>query len=1082
MLFKKTSVAVLCALAISFIALPLQARSFRGRVLDNKSQPVPGAVVMMGGTGTLTGADGSFEMDIPDEGGTIEVSCLGYVTKRVSVTASRDNLVIHISEDALQLEETVVVGYGTTKKINLTGAVSTVEAEQLENRTSNTLTHMLQGSVPGLMVTTWSGQPDDKPTMNIRGYASINSGNVEPLVLVDGIEADMGQVNPDDVQTISVIKDASSSAIYGARAAYGAILITTKSGSSGKPRVHYSGNVGISRPTTRTDYIRTGYDHVTIVDLFYNNMNGTNYTKYTEKDMAELLARRNDLVENPDRPWEIQEVRDGKLSYIYYCNTDWYHEMFVDNSPTTQHNISLSGGDDKIQYYLSGGYKHRQGTYKVRPEQYNRYNLRAKMNVNVNKWLSISDNMSFFASDYDYPGNATPSYDWSYASVHGLSSFPLKNKDGTWVYSTVLSSVNLTNGCHIDLGQDTKVNWRYTNNFTNTAEASFHPIEGLDIRADFTYRMDWTYSRSRWTNMQYSKFPGEIKDETTGRFANHLEEWRSRTRYLSTNVYASYQKTFAQHHNFKAVFGYNYEEEGYGELYTDGWNLSSQYLSAYALMPGTDGTLKDKQSEYAIAGFFGRINYDYKGKYLLEISGREDGTSRFPAQSRWGFFPSASVGWKFTDERFMDSVRDVLNYGKIRFSYGWLGNQTVANYMFARTMKVDSSGHLFESDSSKPKAGRASDPLGDNLTWEVAKHYNLGLDLGLFDNRLSFSGEGYFRDTEGMITGALVLPSAYGANAPQENSANLRTKGIELSLTWKDSFLLAGQPFNYSIGATYNDYVTDITKYSGNEMKLLKGLYEGKRIGDIWGYRTDGLFQSDEEALAYTTDVNCNKMADNLPDGWKAGDLKFLDLSGPDGEPDGIINAGMNSLDDHGDLDLIGNSEPRYQYGFTLAAGWYGFDFSAFFQGIGRMDWYPPSDNRNFWYCYARAGSTWIPQNFMDDVWTTENPDAYFPRPAAGDGKMLGYLKVTNDRYLQNIGYLRLKNLTFGYTLPAKVVRKLSLNSVRVYFSAENLCYWSPLKKHDQYIDPENAMAEGSSWLYYYPWQKTFSLGIDIDF
>ena len=1074
---NKKCMAVLLALAVLFVAIPLQARNFRGRVLDGKSQPVPGAVVMFGGAGAVTGADGSFEIDLPAQGATVEVSCLGYLSQKVEIT--RDNAVIYLSEDALQLEGTVVVGYGTMKKINLTGAISTVEADQLENRTANTLTHMLQGSVPGLMVTTWSGQPDDKPTLNIRGYTSINSTDAQPLVLVDGIEADMSQVNPDDVQTISVIKDASSSAIYGARAAYGVILITTKSGAgeAGKVKVHYSGNVGIMRPTTSTDYIRTGYDHVSIVDLFYRNMNGTNYTSYTEKDMEELYARRNDLVENPERPWEIQEVRDGRLSYIYYCNTDWYHEMFVDNSPVTQHNVSVSGGDAKIQYYLSGGYKHRQGTYKVRPEQYNRYNIRAKVNVNVNKWLSISNNMSYFASDYNYPGNATPSNNWSYASVHGLSSFPLKNQDGTWVYSTVLSTRNLTNGCHIDLCQDTKVNWKYSNNFTNTAGVSIHPIEGFDLRADLTYRMDWTYQRNRWTNMQFSKYPGELIDETSGRFSNHLEEWRSRTRYLAANVYASYQKSFAGKHNLKALAGFNYEEEGYGELYTDGLNLSSTYLSAYALMPTSQGTLKDKQNEYAIAGWFARVNYDYRERYLLEISGRLDGTSRFPAQSRWGFFPSASVGWKFTDEPFMEGVRDVLNYGKIRFSYGWLGNQQVRNYMFARTMIVNTDGYQFESDTVRDKQARAEDPLGDAITWEVAKHYNLGLDLGLFDNRLSFSGEAYIRDTEGMITGLMELPAAYGAGAPQQNSADLRTKGLELTLSWKDSFQLLGRPFNYSITATYNDYVTHITKYSGNEMKLLRGFYEGKMIGDIWGYRTDGLFQSDEEALAYTTEINCNKLQENLPDGWKAGDLKVLDLN-----DDKVINTGDNTLEDHGDLEIIGNTEPRFQYGFTLSGSWYGFDLSAFFQGIGRMNWCPPADNRNFWFCYARAGSTWIPRNFMDDVWTVDNRDAYFPRPAAGDGKMLGYLKANTDRYMQNIGYLRLKNLTVGYTLPRRWVEKAGLGSVRFYFSGENLQFWSPLKKHDAYIDPENAMAEGSSWLFYYPWQKTFSLGIDIDF
>jgi TonB-linked SusC/RagA family outer membrane protein len=1082
MLLNKKLTALLFTLAVILIAIPLQGRNIKGRVLDNKNQPVAGAVVMYQGNGVLTNNDGSFEISIPSAGGTIEVSCLGYLSQKVNVSPERDNILIQIREDALQLEGTVVVGYGTTKKINLTGAISTVEAEDLANRTSNTLTHMMQGSVPGLTVTTGSGQPNDKPIMNIRGYTSINSENAgfaQPLVLVDGIEADINQVNPDDVETISVIKDASSSAIYGARAAFGVILIATKSGKSdaGKPRVHYSGNIGLSRPTTSTDYIRTGYDHVKIVDLFYNNMNGTNYTKYTEKDMEELLARRNDLVENPARPWVVQEVRDGKLSYIYYCNTDWYHEMFQDNSPTTQHNISVSGGDDSIQYYLSGGYKHREGTYKVRPEKYDRYNVRAKMNVNVNKWLSIGDNMAFYASNYDYPGNATPSYNWSYASVHGLSSFPLKNPDGTWVYSTVLSSVNLTNGCHIDLGQDTKVNWKKESNFSNTADLSIHPIEGLDIRADFTYRINNEYDRNRWTTMQYSKFPNETKDETTGRFANHLEEWRFRTEYMAVNAYATYQKTWADAHNFKSLAGYNYEQQSWGKLYTDGKDLSSQYLSAYALMPSSVGSVKDEQQEYALAGFFGRVNYDYKGKYLAEISGRADGSSRFPAEKRWGFFPSASAGWKFTDESFMEGARDVLNYGKLRLSWGWLGNQNIGNYYFARTMSVQDSGWLMEDEQANPKMAYAKEPRGAALTWEVAKHYNLGLDLGLLDNRLSFSGEAYIRRTVGMITGALVLPASYGTTAPQENCANLRTNGVELSIIWKDSFALAGRPFNYSVTATYNDYITVITKYSGNAEKNLRPLYEGKRVGDLWGYRTDGLFQTDQEAKEYTDAVNCNKVGENLPDGWKAGDLKFLDLNG-----DGIINNGSGTLDNHGDLDIIGNTEPRYIYSFTLAGNWNGFDMSAFFQGIGRMNWYPPGDNRNFWFCYARAGSTWIPKDFMDQVWSPENPDAYFPRPAAGDGKMLGYLTATNDRYLQNIGYLRLKNLTFGYSLPRKIVQKAGLGKVRVYFSGENLWYWSPIKKYDKYIDPENAMAEGSSWLFYYPWQKTFSLGIDIDF
>jgi len=328
-----------------------------------------------------------------------------------------------------------------------------------------------------------------------------------------------------------------------------------------------------------------------------------------------------------------------------------------------------------------------------------------------------------------------------------------------------------------------------------------------------------------------------------------------------------------------------------------------------------------------------------------------------------------------------------------------------------------------------------------------------------------------------MITAGALLPSVYGGSPPLANAANLRTKGIELNITWKDAFKLGGHDFNYSITATYADYLTKITKYK-NDMKILGGYYEGMTIGEIWGYKTGGLFQTDEEAAAYTSEVNCNNVAGGLPDGWHAGDLKILDLNG-----DGVINTGLYSADDSGDLAVIGNSEPRFQYGVTLTAHWNGIDFSAFFQGIGRINWYPPADNRNFWYCYSRPSSTWIPKNFMDNVWSETNTGAYFPRALGGLSRASkSYLSVTNDRYLQNLGYCRFKNLTIGYTLPKRITDVIRLAKVRVYFSGENLAYWSPIKKYNKYMDPENAINEGSSWLYTYPWQKTFSFGVDIDF
>ncbi len=1075
-------ISACCILTLIYIVSFAQVRTVRGKVLDSGGQSLAGITVLAGSSnGVMTDGNGEFSLDVPDGISELEFICLGYSTVRVKVDENRDDIIVYMTEDAMTLEETVVIGYGVQKKVNLTGAISSVSSKEISNRTSASLTHILQGTVPGMYVSTASGSPADVAEINIRGYNSINGGT--PLVLIDGVEGDMAKVNPQDVESVSVLKDASSSAIYGARASFGVVLITTKKGkdTKGRPVVRYSGNAGISTPTTRTDYESRGYDSVYINDLFTFNTDGVNYTRYTEEDMHQLYIRRNDRTEHPDRPWVVQENRNGRMSYIYYCNTDWYRSLYTTVNPFTQHNVSISGGTDRFKYYFSGGYEHKEGTFKVRPDNYNKYNLRSRLDFKINRYVTISDNLSFYTSDYDYPGNSNENYTFMYSQVHGLASMPLKNPDGTNVYKTALTDSNVTNGCHIELGDDRKLNKKAKYNFSNTAEIAVHPLEGFDIRANFTYTYDSDRATHRWVPCEYSMYPGEILEEKVGRFQNMLEDRFGYTKYMAFNVYASYEKTFGDAHHFSATAGYNYETQYFREVRTSGNNLSSYYLSEYNLVqPDASGNkvfnVDGSQTEYALAGVFARVNYDYKGKYLVEVSGRCDGSSRFAKSSRWGFFPSASVGWKLSEEKFFAPAKKVMDLAKIRFSYGVLGNQQVDDYAYIRSVTTSQISYLFESDTNRPNGSTVGAYSADGLTWETTSHYNLGLDLGFFGSRLGFSGDAYIRDTKGMITSGEVVPSVYGASAPQANAANLRSQGIELTLSWKDTFMLAGKPFTYGISVNYSDYITKLTKYN-NPARVMGSYYEGMVFGEIWGFETDGLFASDAEAAEYTKKVDQSFLQTKLTGGWKGGDLKIVDRDG-----DGIISRGAYTVDNPGDLKIIGNDKPRFQYGINLNASWLGFDLSLFFQGIGRINWYPPADNQAFWIAYNRPQATYIPKNYMDNVWSEDNVGAYFPRPRghlANTGNT--YLTLKNDRYLQNLAYCRLKNLTFGYTLPYRVLEKTFISQIRLYFTGENLFYLSPLTKVSRYMDPE-AMVKQNTFGYYYPYQKSFVAGIDITF
>ena len=1082
----------LCRMILAFACMLLCVSTFaagvesngpdtvKGVVVDQAGLPVTGAFVLQKGTsnGTVTDLDGQFAIDVPSDA-VLEISSMGYLTQEIAV-AGKSFLSVVLAEDNQLLEEVIVVGYGTTKKENLTGAVSVVTSESISKRSSSNLGQILQGTVPGMTVTTSSGQPGQGVSLNIRGWNSINAAS--PLVLIDGVPGSLDRVNPNDVESISVLKDASASAVYGAQGSFGVVLVTTKSGGDkeGHANISYSGRWGFTSPTTSTDYETRGYDAAYVTNLFMQAYSGQKQIKYTDADMQELWIRRDDVVENPERPWVMMDQSMGRNTYKYYANTDWWHYFFNDIKPKQSHDISFRGGTKRVKYFLSGNYSKEQGVFKQIPDVHNRYNLRARFSFDATNWLNISNNAAYYATNYTYSGASDPK-DTFYVLTAGY--FPHVTPitpDGNYFYKDDFGAGG--QDYVAILNNKNYKNRNQTGNFTNTTEVTIKPIKQLEIKGNHTYSSNNYSSMHRQVNLTFADVvPGNTFTLTTGNGEDKLTEKVQSTDIHNINAYATYTDTFKDKHNLKVMVGFNNETYYQKTITVTGYDLMSQELNDMNLVSGNEEGVKriessGGQAQYALLGYFGRVNYDYDGKYLVELSGRYDGTSRFKRGQRHVMVPSFSLGWRLSQEEFFSPLKSWWSDAKLRFSYGSLGNQQVSNYGYIRSVSLKQQDYLFGGGKSSYAAYDA--PVASNLTWETVYQKNLGVDLAFLDNRLTFSGEAYIRDTKNMLTNGKALPSVYGASAPKTNNADLRTKGYELMLSYRDQFMLLGQSFGYNVSVTFNDFVGYITRFD-NPDKELSTYYKGMKYGEIWGYTTDGFFASDEEAKNHKVDqspVNSiifSSTGENL--GLRAGDLKYVDLNN-----DGVIGKGTNTVGDPGDRKIIGNSQPRYQYGATLGFNWAGIDFSMFIQGIGRQDWYPGADARYFWGLYARPFSSWIQRDFLDRCWSEENPDAYFPRPRAyiamKDGRALG---TVNDRYLQNVGYCRLKNLTVGYTLPSKWTDAVKMQSVRFYFSGENLGFLAP-GLHSDYMDPEMCLVGGKCHIY--PWQKTFMFGVDINF
>ncbi len=1057
-----------------------QTVEVKGVVYDATGMPVIGASVVEKGNptnGVITDLDGNFTLKIPTNG-VIEISYIGYATQEVQATPGKI-LNITLQEDNQMLEEVVVVGYGVQKKVNLTGSVATVDGETLESRPLANATQSLQGLVPGLFIdNSNAGRPGATSSLQLRGQGNL-SGNAAPYVLVDGVEMDLADVNPNDIENISVLKDAAASSIYGARAAYGVILVTTKKGKEGKARVSYQATFGWSSPTVLPD-VANAYEYATYFNA--GNRNAGIAARYSDAKLQQLQQYMN----NPEGmdPWA--EYTQANVGNKYpsmvgaFENTGYglgnvdYFDLHYKNAAFKQnHNVSISGGGEKAQYYVSGGMYNEEGLLRYADMNYRRFNFNANITSQVTDWLKLKVNTKYMNSDNKTPfGNGGLSEGFYHSLGRFAPTVSVIDPHGNF---TELSMIP-----YLQSGTETNTE---NNNLTLTGGLEIQPLKDWHIFLDYTYRYN---TRDYWAlNVppQIMDFTGEgynlgLRDELNMTEGGSYTRYDMNNQYQSLNLYTNYTLSLQEKHNFTFMLGYQEEYYKYNYLRGVVTDLTSTTNPSLQLGNGTPA-LTDTRYAWATRGFFGRINYDFMGRYLIEVNGRYDGSSRFAKGNRWGFFPSVSLGWNIMRESFMEKAQNVLSNLKLRVSWGLLGNQSgAAYYTFASTMGVNSTlgGWLYgatgDSRGSYLLPGDVVDP---NTTWEKVEHKNIGIDFGFLNNQLIGSFDVFQRDTRDMLGPSVALADFFGAQAPETNNAEMRNRGWEMTLQWRGKI---GSDINYSIGGSLSDATSEVTAYEGDGLDPANNWYVGKKVGEIWGYRASGLIQTEQEAADYNNTYDLSFLSGVA---WEPGDVKYLDLNG-----DKKIDKGTNTVGDMGDMTVIGNRTPRYQYTINGSISWKGLSLSMMFQGVGKRDWAPASGTVYFWGSNTLANTVVFKEHL--DYWTADNPDAYYPKPyIAGSGavgKFRNKTSQTADRYVQNAAYCRLKNLTISYDFPEAWVNKLHLTKAQIFFSGENLLTFTKLPGM---FDPEGLFTSNSydSSLSQagknYPMNRVFSFGIILN-
>lgn len=1055
MMSIRTLMLMVCLILFEVTA-SAQSKSFvAGTVRNTQGIPLMGvSVANIGSSGeTQTDDKGAFRLEVNSLNDSLSFSFVGFTKLRTAING-RTTVNVTLLDDATDLDEVVVVGYGTQRKGQLTASVDVISNKQLADRPATNVADLIKGASPNVNIGMGmrGGEPGAASSWNIRGAGSI-AGSSAPLVLVDGVEMDLNAIDPETIENISILKDASASAVYGSRAPFGVVLITTKKGKMSQgAKFDYSNNLSTSSPLRLPSFI----DSYTWATAFNQaNANAGLTAVYNDAQMERIKGYLDGTFPyeyDPDNP--IDNVFAGRRNGN--ANNDWPHILMGNNSFSQKHNINVSGGSEKTQYFLSAGYNKQNGTYAFGNDFFKRYNLMSNISTQITDWFKINSSLKWANTATDYPmGETTVGREHTFREMLMFAPMmPYYNINGT-IQSPLVRLLQ-------DSGRDKKAN----NDFLAIIGGEFEPIKGWVTSVNYNYNIK---------NTKLSTNPKPVMVELgNGSFGNIGKPQASYTSgfaeytYKVLNAVTSYEKQLDDHY-FKGMVGFEQEESISTGLTATG---TSPVVDDFPSISTSLGGIiaDDNMSHWSTRGAFGRLNYNFQEKYLVELAGRYNGSSKFPKDIRFAFFPSASVGYFVSKEGFWDPIRDKINNLKLRASYGALGNQNITNYLFVSRIPIVPELDWIINES-RPQSSRIPGIISDQITWETITTLNLGVDMSLLNSRLGFSFDWYNRVTDKMLGPASELPFTLGATTPRTNNAKLSTKGFELVATWNDHL---ENGIGYNIKATLGDSRTKILEYL-NVVGRIDTWYNGKEYGEIWGFETDGIIQTQGEAMADQSKYHTK---------WGPGDIKYADINN-----DGVINDGSRTLNDLGDLKVIGNSSPRYNYGITAGMNWKGIDFNMFWQGVAKRDFSPENTTPLFWgMTNAWANSGLYKNSPALDYWRPAdetnilgpNTDAYLPKPyfTAETNKN----RLPQSKYVLNAGYLRLKNVQVGYTFPESVTGKF-FSRARVYFSGENLLTFSSLPK---VFDPETAVASDNREGGYltsgviYPMSKTLSFGLNV--
>ncbi|MDF2515307.1 MAG: SusC/RagA family TonB-linked outer membrane protein [Sphingobacterium sp.] len=1044
-------------------ALQQQQYSIKGRLIAKKDgKPIENATISLNGTTTRTSSDskGNFSLQSAQPTGTLTITHLSFKAQNIafnSTTSSELNIALEENDSAL--EEVVVVGFGTQKKVNLTGAISHVGKEAFENRPVANIGQALQGLVPNLNITFGNGSPNNTPGFNLRGGTSMNynantqvfeSVNGDPLIIIDGVESTTGalnQLNPNDIMDMSFVKDASAAAIYGTKAAYGVILVRTKRGEfNQKGKISYNFDSNFDTPSGLPDILnayeiqKSGMDRT----LWTNGKPGT-----ADEKKLEMIQKYMDNP-TPENAW----YQEGN-NIIWVANVNPFEESVKKWTPMQKHTLNLSGGAESINYYISGGLQNQSGMYKINTDKLKRYNALMNINAKVNSWFSVFGKIGFDQTDFNSPyivGGKGSIWSAMMGETHKNINMPIQTGPNDPLPNTYTDNILawLSYGAN-NQSTDRRVSLLISPEFTLIPNA-------LKLKADLSYQPQ-SYSLNRYSpkfnqvvdSWQYTAQQAEAA-ENRAYFDNN-----NTNKYL-VNIYADYKKTWAGKHNFSTVIGYNQEQTKFNQI----TNTFRKLISPDIQNPDAaeDPSLHTvSRNAYTLAGraLFGRVNYNYAEKYFFESNLRYDGSAKFTEEDRFVTFPSFSAGWRISQENFMEGTKSWLNELKLRGSWGKLGNQPSSIYPYQATMGTGKAPYLINGQQivyiNPPGL------VSPYLTFEKARTWNIGLDGTFLNNRLDVTFEYYNRKTTDILTdGSAAFPTVLGTTAPLENSGILETKGFELSFLWKQTI---NSELRYRVGLNLSDYLTKVQHYAANTTMMIANasgrevMYDGKTIGEIWGYRTGGILQ--ESDFAGRNESNGNWIYNGAYQGTLyPGYIWYQDLGGPEGIPDGKIDAGLNTLANPGDRVVIGNSTPRYRFGITGNVQYKNFDLDFLFQGVLKRDIWTSLSS----YWGGGAGSKWM----YERSWTPERTDAEFP--------MYGLTVNVQDRYLINGAYLRLKQAVLGYTLPHDMTKRLGIERLRFTLAGYNIF---EVTKIPTIFDVDQISAD-------YPQKRSIAFGAQIVF